>query len=106
LVAEDIEYTAVYFEERLAAERPGWAYTSNLYGESHEVRNARQNGLDILDEARTTDPDAKLVWWVVKEDEEDDYGETKEVVAWKGYACESTFLGEDIVYGVPTEYAC
>ena len=112
LVVEGIEHDNVYLDERLAMERPGWAYEADRQGEAKDVRNARQEGLDLLDEARKTDPAAKLVWWVIKHQhnadcrEEDGYcDKSEETVEWKGYACVATFLGQDIVYGVSQEYA-
>ena len=107
LLSEGIECESVYLDERIAAERPGWSYQCDRRGEAEEVRNARQEGLDLLDEARKTDPQAKLAWWTI--DHEHDGCEDAEDCPrydWKGYACTSIFLGSDIVYGVPEEYAC
>jgi hypothetical protein len=107
LTAEGIEHESVYMEERLAAERPDWCWALGVYGEAEIVRNARQEGLDLLDRARETDPSAKLVWWVIADDkgrnqyEEDDETDN----GWKGYACTAKFLDRGIVFGVPEEYA-
>lgn len=105
LLAEGIELENTYLDERIALERPGWAYQYDRRGEANEARNARQTGLDLLDEARKTAPQAKLVWWTV-EHEHDDCGEYDECPKydWKGYACTSTFLGIETVFGVPTDY--
>ncbi|MCE5324910.1 MAG: hypothetical protein LLG01_00700 [Planctomycetaceae bacterium] len=104
LVAENIEHEAVYLEERLTLERPGWAYDADVQGEAKEPRNSKQEGLDLLDEARKTDPEAQLVWWVVDNSDDPDREDTHAI--WKGYACTAEFLGRDIVFGVPKEYAC
>jgi hypothetical protein len=107
LAAEEIECENVYLEERLALERPGWAYDSDVRGEAKDTRNSKQEGLDLLDEARKIAPDAKLVWWVIEHvhnDTCDECGCDKET-DWKGYACTTEFLGEDIVFGTPSEYA-
>lgn len=106
LLAEGIECGGVYQEERLALERPWWEWGQNLRGEAKAPRNARQEGLDLLDEARKTDPGAKLVWWVTEHEHDAcEYGDDCPKYDWRGYACTSTFLGEDIVYGVPDEFA-
>lgn len=107
LLAEGIELENTYLSERIALERPGWAYDCDRRGEARQVRNARQEGLDLLDEARKIDPDATLVWWTITHEHDDceDTGDCP-VYDWKGYACSSTFLGIDIVYGIPDEYAC
>lgn len=95
LVAEGIKHDAVYYEERLAAERPGWAYRDDVRGVPLEVRNAKQEGLTLLDEARKIDGNAKLVWWTITHWPQPD---------WRGYVCVGEFLGRETVYGVPDEY--
>lgn len=109
LLAEDIECDAVYETERLALERPGWAYDKSTRGEANTARNSKQEGLDLLDEARKTADDAQLVWWVVEHEHSDNCDEYRDDCPkydWKGYACTAEFLGRDIVFGVPEEYAC
>lgn len=101
LVAEDIEHDNLYYAERLAHDRPGWRYESDVPGDARETRNTRQSGLDLLDEARKTDEHATLAWWVITAD--CDYGDRE--VVWKGYACQSAYLGRDIIYGVPDKFA-
>jgi len=105
LVEEEIEHEAVYLDERLALDRPGWRWERKTPGVEVEARNARQDGLDLLDEARKTDEDAKLVWWRIEHehDDGDPYDECPEY-EWRGYACRGEFLGKAIVYGVPDEY--
>jgi len=102
LLEEEIEHGAVYFDERLAAERPGWSENAAI--PTREPRNAPEEALGLLDEARKTAPDAKLVYWVAylpceycDEDEDDCRCEIDEV---RGYTAEATFLGRKIVYQV------
>src|SRR5690625_2192650 len=102
LLEEEIEHGAVYFDERFAAERPGWSENAAI--PTREPRNAPEEALGLLDEARKTAPDAKLVYWVAylpceycDEDEDDCRCEIDEV---RGYTAEATFLGRKIVYQV------
>lgn len=98
LVAEGIEHDAVYRDERLALERPGWRWDRDVPGSADDPRNAPMSALELLDEARETDPDAELVYWTVhEEDDEDDDGEPVMV---RGYTCVAEFLGRRIVYRV------
>jgi hypothetical protein len=62
LVAEGIRWGKVYRDERLALERPGWAW--EYYGDV-EVEDARgssvtEEHLRRLDEARAVEPNAQL----------------------------------------------
>lgn len=101
LLEEGIEHGAVYRDERLAMERPGWRY--NEHWIAQEPRNAPMKALELLDDARQTAPDARLVYWTATlpcddcEDEDDCYCEVEEV---RGYTCEAEFLGRKIVYRV------
>lgn len=65
LVREEIEYTRVYGDERLAAERAGWSWCSTVCGDSHDLRGTSVTPahLAALDAARQVAPDAKLDWW-------------------------------------------
>lgn len=106
LVAEGIEHDNVYYEERLIAERPGWDYAYGVPGEARETRNTRQEGLDLLDKARKTDPNAKLVWWVIEHEHNDcDTEEDCPAYDWRGYVCVGEFLGNEVVYGLPYQYS-
>lgn len=110
LIAEDIECVSVYLEERLALERPGWAYDADVRGEAAVPRNSKQAGLDLLDEARKTASDAKLAWWVIAHQHDEDCDpeqgyDCDKKTDWKGYACTAKFLGREIVFGVPAAYA-
>lgn len=105
LVKEEIEYTAVYRAERLAADRPGWKWADKVQGESSEPRNATTAAFELLDEARLVDEDAELVYWTVDcpEDDEPCHDEDGEETKffWRGYAVTAEFLGKTIVYGIP-----
>lgn len=99
--AENVDCIAAYRDERLAMDRPGWIWdTADVPGSGKEPRNPPESAFDLLDEARKTDPAARLVFWVAEEsvDEEGD-----EIPEWRGYAAMSEFLGRDIVYGLPAE---
>jgi hypothetical protein len=91
LVQEKIEYTAVYLDERLAKERPGWRWDDIKGTKDHLPRNPPEIALNLLDEARKIDPKARLVYWT----NEIDYNETE-----RGYTCMSEFLNNDIIFKV------
>ena len=101
---EEIEYEAIYKDERLAVERPGWIWTSNAVGEINDPRNPPVEAFAVLDEARKTVSDATLSYWTVERDEDDYVGEDDDKYAWTGYVALSEFLGRMIVYGLPAEY--
>ena len=105
-VKEGIECEGIYRSERLAAERPGWNWSSWVAGEWDDPRNPPIRAFSLLAEAREFDPSAKLVWWEVLKDADeidpDDEGNSN--YRWKGYAAVAEFLGREIVYGVPAEY--
>lgn len=110
LLKEDIEHGAVYRDERLAKDRPGWRWGQEVPGTGDEPRNPPQEAIDMLDEALETLPDGEredvsLVYWTIggpshtsyyDEDEDDDVDD-----GWRGYAVEAVFLGRKIVYGGP-----
>lgn len=58
LAKEGIEAAAVYRDERLALERPGWSWGGGDDG--LDPRNASEEAIDLLDRARATAPDAVL----------------------------------------------
>ena len=70
LVKENIEHKAVYRDERLAADRPGWMW-ADKDDDFEEARNAPEAALDLIDKARETIP-GQAVWlrYVVSRDEE------------------------------------
>ncbi len=82
--AEGIKCEAVYLDERLAYERPGWKWYLDVPGEYNEPRNPHAEAFTILAEARKSVPSAKLVY------AGDD-----------NYAAMAEYMGRDIVYGWP-----
>lgn len=122
LAREGIELRAVYRDERLAHECPGWRWGEAVLGSGDEPRNAPEEALVFLDEARAALPEglrdqAQLRYWVVEacDDEcplsaEHDYDEVDEDGScpglhdgWRGYAVTAPYLGRVIVYGGPVE---
>ena len=89
LTAENIEHDAVYRDERLAKDRPSWKWYSEVPGQYGDPRNCPAEAFNVLDEARKSDPAAKLVW--IKD--------TRPPI----YAALADFLGEEIVFGWPDE---
>lgn len=100
-LAEKIECAAIYRDERLAADRPGWQWYDDVDGKLDEdVRNPPEEAFTLLADARKTAPSAKLVFvpaWTPKSTEEDEDPEEQP----SGYAAEAEFLGKTIVYGWP-----
>ena len=84
-MAEGIECAAAYRDERMAAERPGWQWYAEVDGRKDIPRNPGMEAFALLDEARTMDPTAKLVY----------AGDNSAT----GYAALAEFLGDEIVYG-------
>lgn len=85
LLAEGIEHLAVYRDERLAVERPGWCWLDDVDDvDLDEPRNAPEEALDLLDVARATAPDATLAYYVTGTGE-------------RGYIARATYLDRDIV---------
>lgn len=90
-----------YRDERLAAERPGWAWQGVTPGTPIDVRNPSVAAFDLLDRARLSAPSAKLVTWNVEcacphhhaSDEEYDHEEHALTPA-----ATDTFLGRAIVF--------
>ena len=89
LAAEGIEHDAVYRDERLAVDRPGWEWGPRDLGVS-DPRNPPEAALDLLDEARSVAPDAKLAYYVISTDDEDSDDE-------RGYVGRAEYLGRAIV---------
>lgn len=100
LVVEGIEHEAVYRDERLAIDRPGWAWYETLYPcTSVEPRNPPEAALDLLDGARIIEPAAKLIYVRLyrpaKDGEEGDAD--GDVLASRAYIATAKFMGRDIV---------
>ena len=88
---EGIECDSLYLEERIALDRPGWVYASDVEGDTYEPRNAKELAFEILDAARKTAPDAKLKWYK----EESTYDTTGR----KCYVAQAEFLdGYEILF--------
>ena len=98
--AENIEHGAIYADERLAAERPGWLWWSDVPGDDSEPRNPNEAAFAMLDEARKTAPDAKLVYVASEAETDDETGEETKPAEY-GYAALASFLGRQIVFGWP-----
>lgn len=102
-IAEGIDCNAVYRDERLALERPGWVWVGDTPGDYGTPRNSTDEDFALLDEARKTDRSAKLVYWTIDHEcDEDCYSdEDCPRYDWDGPAAVATFLGREIVFGVP-----
>jgi hypothetical protein len=99
---------AVYRDERLAKERPGWRWASEAPGKDRgDPRNPPLEALQLLEQARAAQPDAKLRYWMVTKGDLVDETVALELdadgVRWTGYAVVAEFLGRDVVCGVPSE---
>jgi hypothetical protein len=101
LLAEGIECVVLYMNERLAAERPGWAWASETPGDAKPIADASDKALAMLDECRKVDPEGRLVCWLDEhEHDEDCFGEADcPTYDFRGPAVMAEFLGADIVYG-------
>jgi hypothetical protein len=78
---------AVYRDERLALERPGWRWNAATPGrDAGTPRNPTVEAFELLDQALAVDPAAKLRFWVVPD-------------AWAGCVAVARFLGRPVVYG-------
>ena len=103
LLLENIEYRGVYFSERLALDRPNWRVWNDIPGEESEPRNAPEEALDLLDEARKVEPKGHLVYITVdwKDDAEAEAAGSESRYKWTGYGVLAEFLGRTIVLGGP-----
>ena len=97
LLAEGIEHDAVYRDERLAHDYPGWTWEEDICGEDGgeyrlcDPRNAPEEALDLLDRARKTVPDAALAYYIVYGNDDDDG------IVERGYVAKADFLGRTII---------
>lgn len=105
LVKEGIEHKAVYRDERLAKERPGWRTITSVPGGYEEPRNPPMAALELLDEARQVDKDAQLVYWTIDHECSDEccYEADCPKYDWSGYVAIADFdpIDDVIVYGGP-----
>lgn len=101
-VAEDIECYAIYRDERLAVERPGWLWRTDVRGEGDEPRNPPLEAFALLDEARKVVPEAALRYWTIETyvDEDGNLSCEKEEKTefWRGYAAITQFLDREVVF--------
>lgn len=101
LAEEEIEHNAVYLDERLALERPGWAWYRDIECECDNPRNPPLDAFDVLDAARKVDSEAELAWGYVdwdEDEEQDEYSdEERDQYKWTGYCARAEFLGREIV---------
>lgn len=102
MVQEGIGCQAVYLDERLALDRPGWRWFDDVPGENKDPRNVPEEAFALLDEARKTAPEAKLGYWVVKHDHDEScFGDDCPSYDWTGYVALAKFLDDWIVFGGP-----
>jgi len=106
--AEGINCDAIYRDERLALDRPGWCWYSDCDGKSDHPRNPPDEAFEVLDEARKVEPTAKLQYHVIEAAEMEDengYATGDMSPAWRGYTAEAPFLGNKLIcFGIPEEY--
>lgn len=103
MLEEGIEHRATYRDERIAMERPDWRYKLDVPGRAEEPRNPPEAAFDLLDEARETAPDARLVYWLAERDCEEcesGYCTDHDDHYIRGYTCVASFLGLDIVFRI------
>jgi hypothetical protein len=93
MLAERIQHEAVYEDERLAIERPGWSYDTDQNLEIREPRNPTDAAFDLLDRARVLEPTAGLRYYRLIADDEYEGKSVKE----RGYVCYARFLGDPII---------
>lgn len=104
MAQEGIECGAVYRDERLALDRPGWRWLDDVPGENKDPRNVPEEAFAVLDEARKIDAEAELEYWVVKHEcDESCYGDDCPAYDWTGYVATARFLDEWIMLGGPQE---
>jgi hypothetical protein len=102
LAAEGLGLNETYKNERIAAERPGWEYLDLVCGYEETTRDATEEALSALDEARKVAPDAKLGWLGNGthckncEHEDNEFGEPGEKFE-AGIALFADFIGDRIV---------
>lgn len=102
LLKEGIECKAVYRDERIALEYPGWRRYQDVSGHTSDARNASDTALELLDEARASGKGltegAELRWFVDDEsDEWDEDGSPRKL--WKGYVAEVESRFGTLIYG-------
>jgi len=99
-LAEGIECTAAYRDERLEVERPGWEWLDDTCYGLDDPRNPPADAFELLDKARLCVPEAKLRYYVVYHECDEDcdhYGEDTPEYEETGYVAVADFLGRRIV---------
>ena len=95
---EGIECEAIYRDERLALERQGWQWSSEVPGDHDEPRNPPDEAFALLDRARAFDGEAALRWWTATHTcDAGCYGDDCPEYDRAEYCAISTFLGREIV---------
>lgn len=104
--AEGIQCDAIYRDERLASERPGWCWYDQCVGASDAPRNPDSEAFEMLEDARKFDAESEMYFHTVSAyDEFDDDGFTGERNnGWRGYTAEAMFQGKRITFGLPEEF--
>ena len=74
---------------------------SEVDGEASDPRNPPVEAIVLLDEARKTAPDARLVRWTVEHEPQPDDDDDQEALDWAGFAAVADFLSREIVFGGP-----
>lgn len=101
---EGIECHAIYRDERLAIDRPGWRRELEVPGEASAPRNPPLEAYRVLDAAREVDPEASLRYWTVDHNcDESCYGDDCPQYDYTGYVAQSWFLGDLIIWGGPED---
>jgi hypothetical protein len=105
IVKEGIEHKAVYRDERLALDRPGWEWLGALLGTTDDARNPPEEAFITLDEARKLCPGADLQRYTVEHEHDENCCGENDCPEYdhSSYVAEDRFLGEYIVYGAPIE---
>lgn len=105
-VANDIECGAVYRDERLALEYPGWEVDGSKLPTFDDPRNPPAEALELLDKARASLPAdwtaeerkfAELRFWSQKV--EDDYGESETQTGYVVTVDPGNWTNDTLVYG-------
>ncbi len=98
-LSEGAECGALYRDERLALERPGWVWESHARGKGLPPRNPSNEAFVLLEQARKIEPTAELVYWTVRRE-----GAEGDRLIWRGCICRAVFLDRNILYGLPGDY--
>lgn len=93
-IAERVDCLELYQDERLLIERPGWVWRENVKGYGDKPRFMGPCMFSMLDDARTFDPEAKVIFWSFTEDTGTNCR----------YVVTASFLGRQILYGVPDNF--